>query len=138
MNQSQTRIHAYHSDPVVAAIVDTLLRESLSSPFYNRHETTMLHAAKDFFVLGGAMVAHPSLTSQCNLLQEMFSIQEDGTAIYNGPLPPSYEGRRTLQSEEYLLLAVPEGLEFPEEEEDLQPWVDAWKVEEAKLASFLA
>ena len=85
------------------------------------------------------MVAHPSLISpHNNLPQVFFTVQADGSALFNGPLPSGKE-RVTVRSEDFILLKAPEGLKFPEglEEKEYQPWVDAWKVEEARLMAFL-
>ena len=149
MNQSQTRIHAYHSDPVVAAVIDTLRQRVAQPASPSPRSTTIERAAWDFFVLGEAMVAHPTLAEGNNLPREDFVLMEDGSAHYKGFLPPDYEGKTALTPEEYILLTAPAELRFPEAgqfkfpedqeklEEQLQPWVDAWKVEEGRLEAFL-
>ena len=149
MNQSQTRIHAYHSDPVVAAVIDTLRQRVAQPASPSPRSATIERAARDFFVLGTAMVAHPTLAEGNNLPHTLFAFQEDGSAHYKGFLPLDYEGQTVIAPEEYILLTAPAELSFPEAEQyqfpedqeklegQLQPWVDAWRVEEVKLETFL-
>jgi hypothetical protein len=138
-------IERYRTDPVLSSIVGALCVEA-TEHVHGRYEFFIMTAARDFFLLGSAMVLHPSKAkANLNTLAYMFAFQADGSAIYTGSMHQSFQGdlvKRTLAARDYILLTAPEGLAPPVVDDTGEvtgygPWLEAWKREEIRLVQFL-